>query len=93
MMRFADRDVPIIHITGIANLARRYGLALEPKGVPHPGEGNVFFRLEYNPWLAGSGIVLILAVMLAFIRMDVGMRILKGVHRQPRTSREPQPMV
>jgi poly-gamma-glutamate system protein len=93
MMRFAERDVPVIHITGIANLARRYGLALQPQGVPRPGEGNVFFKLEYNPWLAGTGIVVILAVMLAFIRMDVGLRILKGVQRRPQSSREPQPMV
>jgi poly-gamma-glutamate system protein len=93
MMRFAERDVPIIHITNIAKLAQRYGFALEPTRIPQPGEGNVFFKLEYNRWLAGGGIALILAVMLAFIRMDVGMRILKGVQRQPRTRGDPQPMV
>jgi poly-gamma-glutamate system protein len=93
MLRFAERDVPVVHITSIARLAARYGLAVEPEEMPRPGEGNVFYRLEYNRWLAAGGIVLIFAVMLAFIRMDVGMRILKGVKRKTGSERQPEPMV
>ena len=93
MIRLVERDVPIIHITNIASLATKNGLALEPEGIPRPGEGNVFFRLEYNPWLAAGGIGLIFAVMLAFIRMDVGMRILRGAQRRSDGSRQPEPMV
>ena len=93
MMRLSERDVPIVHITNIAALAAKHGLALEPEGIPRPGEGNVFYRLEYNRWLAGGGIALIFAVMLAFIRMDVGMRILRGTQRRSDTSRQPEPMV
>ena len=92
MLHFAELDVPVIHITRIANLAERYGLAQEPEGLPRPGEGKVFIKAEYNRWLAGGGIALILAVMLAFIRLDVGMRILKGA-RRPRERAQPEPMV
>ena len=92
MMRFAEHDVPVIHIFRIAELAERYGFPLEPTGIPRPGEGEVFFKLEHNRWLAAGGILLILAVMLGFIRMDVGMRILKAARRKGEAD-QPQPMV
>jgi len=92
MIHFAELDVPVIHITRIAYLAERFGLAQEPEGVPRPGEGKVFMKAEYNRWLAGGGIALILAIMLAFIRLDVGMRILKST-RRPREHVQPEPMV
>lgn len=92
MIHFAELDVPVIHITRIANLADRFGLPQEPEGVPRPGEGKVFVKAEYNRWLAGGGIALLFAVMLAFIRLDVGMRILKSA-RRPRTRAQPEPMV
>jgi len=93
MLRYSQRDVPVIHITQIAMLAKRYGLDAEQKELPRPGVGTVFYKLEYNRWLAGGGIALILAVMLAFIRLDVGMRILRGLPRRRGGNRQPEPMV
>lgn len=92
MYRFASEDIPVIHISGIAGLARRYGLSVNPTSMPAVGEGNVYAKPEYNRWLAAGGILAILAVMLAFIRLDVGMRILRST-RQKNKHAEPQQMV
>jgi poly-gamma-glutamate system protein len=92
MLRFSRRGVPVIHITRIELLAERYDLDRAPQKVPAVGQGNVFVREGYNRWLAGAGIVVILLVMLAFLRFDVGRRILRGA-RPSDTSKQPQQMV
>ncbi len=92
MLRFARRGTPIIHITRIANLVERYALDPAPTRMPPVGQGNVFVREGYNRWLAAGGILVILLVMLAFLRLDVGQRILRGT-RSSAGSKQPQQMV
>jgi len=89
MLRFAERGVPVVHITSLARLAKQHGLSENGDGgIPRVGEGNVYVKAEYNRWLAFGGIICILAAMLAFIRLDVGMRILRIA---PRRKEAPQP--
>lgn len=90
MLRFLDRDVPVIHITGIVPLARAYGLTVEPTSMPRVGEGSVYTKAEYNRWLTGTGILAILATMFAFIRWDVGLRLL-GQSRAGKARAQAQP--
>ena len=52
MTRFAKEDVPVIHLVQIEKLATCYGLPVQPKNMPIVGEGKVFYREEYNKWLA-----------------------------------------
>ncbi len=92
MLRFAERDVPVIHMTGIEGIARKYGLSIVPDGIPPIGEGNVYIKAEYNRWLAGGGLLLIFLVMLAFIRLDVGLRILRGSAKKQGAT-QPQQMI
>ncbi len=92
MLRFAERDVPVIHLTNIAKLAHEYGLPFEPQGIPPVGEGTVYVRAEYNRWLAGAGILVVFAVMLAFIRLDIGIRILSAT-RKKSGGTQPQQMI
>lgn len=61
--------------------------------MPRVGEGKVFVREEYNRWIAGVGLLAVLIAMLAFIRLDVGARILQGVWRRKDRARQPQQMV
>lgn len=93
MLRFAERDVPVIHLTSIEELGKRHGLDLRTEGVSPVGAGKVYVQEEYNRWLAGASVVLVLAAMLAFIRLDVGLRILRGASRSASGSRQPQQMV
>ncbi|MBK7580411.1 MAG: poly-gamma-glutamate system protein [Myxococcales bacterium] len=93
MLRFAERGVPVVHLTSLEALAKQYGFPTEARGLPRVGEGKVFVREEYNRWIAGVGLVAILAAMLAFIRLDVGARILQGAIRRKDRARQPQQMV
>ena len=92
MLRFAKRDVPVIHISRVKLLAERYGLPYEPRVAVPIGQGSVFVGSEYNRWLAFGGLVAIMAVMFAFLRWDIGMRVLRGM--RPRdTDASPEHMV
>jgi poly-gamma-glutamate system protein len=92
MLRFLQRGVPVIHIRRIARLARHYGLPVDPRVLPKPGEGSVYVRATYNRWLALGGLFAILLAMLAFTRLDIGLRLLGSARRtQDRT--EPQQMI
>jgi poly-gamma-glutamate system protein len=92
MGRFITEGVPVIHMVYVVELAQRYGLALQPTTMPAIGEGKIFVKLEYNIWLAIVGIVLILACMVAFIRMDLGFRILRP-QRSEKGDAHPEQMV
>jgi poly-gamma-glutamate system protein len=92
MLRFSKRGVPVIHVTSIEKIAEEYGLPVEPNGIPPVGQGTVYIKPEYNRWLALGGVALILAVMLAFIRLDVGLRILRGSRRK-HFAKQPEQMI
>ncbi len=71
MTRFVQEGVPVIHISGIAELAASYGLPLEFSAPEPVGAGGVYARVEYNPWYASLGIAAILLTMFAFMRLDL----------------------
>jgi len=77
MNRFANEGIPVIHMVYVTELAQRYGLAIQPVALRPIGEGKVFAKAEYNTWLAVALLVLIVVAMFAFIRMDIGFRILR----------------
>ena len=91
MLRYSERGVPVIHLSSIAHIAKQYGIRADSDASPKIGEGAVYSKAEYNRWLAGGGVLLVLFVMLAFIRLDVGLRILR-VRRKDK-GKQPQQMV
>ncbi len=91
MLRFAERGVPVVHVSNIAQIAKSNGLRADSEQDPRIGEGSVFIKAEPNRLLAGLGVGIILAVMLAFIRLDVGVRILRS--RKKESVKQPQQMV
>ena len=92
MLRFAKRDVPVIHLSRVKLLAERFGLPYEPRTAVPLGRGQVFVGSEYNRWLALGGLVAIIVLMFAFLRWDIGMRVLRGM--RPRDTNEtPEHMV
>ena len=54
LIQFADMGVPIIHVLGIADLARNHGLPISPDYQPQPGEGEIFVRTMYRFPLAAA---------------------------------------
>ncbi|MCA9618708.1 MAG: poly-gamma-glutamate system protein [Myxococcales bacterium] len=92
MLRFAERDIPVIHISRVKILAERYGL---PYGSTEPapiGRGRVFVATQYNKALTFGSLLVVLAVMVAFLRFDVGSRVLSS-KRAPPESQPPERMV
>jgi poly-gamma-glutamate system protein len=92
MSRFAHDGVPVIHLVRIDDLAHTFGLPTQPDRLPVAGQGNVFQREEYNRLLAGGALAGIFAVLFAFIRMDLGFRILQPRQRDQKAV-PPEPMV
>lgn len=74
--RFAREGVPVIHLIRIDTLATRYGLPLAPTRMPPVGEGKIFVRDVHNRWLAGGVLALLAALLVAFVRLDWGYRLM-----------------
>lgn len=93
MIRFAREGTPILHLVGIEDLAKRHGLPLRPTTMPAVGQGKVFYREEYNNWLAGAALLTIFVGLLTFIRTDWGLRLFQFGHAQKQGNQPPQKMV
>ena len=93
MSRFADEGVPVIHLININPIARHYGLEVAPKQLPAVGVGKVFSRAEYNPWIAGAFLVAIFLALYAFVRSDLGFRLMQLGGRKKKGMSHPEPMI
>lgn len=56
---FLSKNVPIIHLLNIENLARKNGIQVDPVPLPEPGKADVYYIVDYNKTL----ILLLLIVM------------------------------
>jgi poly-gamma-glutamate system protein len=92
MMRFARRDVPVIHLARMKLIAESYGLPFAQRTAIPIGQGRVFVNNEYDWRLALGGLITIVAILLGFLRFDVGMRMLRGMRKRDRGD-TPEPMV
>jgi poly-gamma-glutamate system protein len=94
MLRFATRDVPVIHVTSIEDLAKQFDLKEPQAGrVVAVGEGGVYAKLEYRRWLAGVALALLFAVMVLFIRLDFGFRLFRSSGTEEKRDAQPQQMI
>lgn len=92
MSRFLQQGVPVIHLSRITKLATAHGLEPQPRALPAVGQGDIFFREAYSPWLAGGALLVIVALLVGFLRLDWGHRLLAGKAHQGEPAR-PEPMV
>jgi poly-gamma-glutamate system protein len=90
--RMSMAGIPVIHLVRINTLAERYGLPIQPLKMPPVGEGKIFSKMEYNPWLAPIALAAILLAMIAFIRTDWGFRIFQ-TGRTKKERKPPEQMV
>lgn len=92
MLRFSEAGVPVIHLSNLSELCRRYGFPVAPQTVPRVGEGNVFVTVQYNLWLAGGVLFIIAALSTLFLRLHLGLR-LSAAMAGPRTRSAPSEMI
>jgi poly-gamma-glutamate system protein len=92
MHRFVEEGVPVVHLTKIEELAGRFGLPVMPTTIPVVGEGKIFKREQYNPWLTAGVLLGILIALYAFIRSDWGFRMQLSARRR-HNAEHPEPMV
>lgn len=93
MGRFLNEEgAAVINLREVETLARTYGLPAPPVTMPLVGEGAIYFREQYNPWLAVVVLATVLGSIWAFMRTDVGFRMLQMAHRD-RGNTHPEPMV
>lgn len=93
MAHFVTEGVPVIHLTQIEQLALHFGFPLHPNVTPPVGQGLIFFRDQYNFWLAGGLLFGILLSMYTFVRSEWGIRILTSTAHSKGTPRGQRPMV
>lgn len=91
MGRFIKRGVPLIHLTRIKRIAAEHGLPYGPRTLRPVGEGTVYTTENYNRWLAGGVIVLLLGMLYLIFRTSWGARTLGRFTR--REIKPPEPMV
>jgi len=99
MTRFLDQHVPVIHLVRVKDMATRYGLPVrtglpdEEYQMPAVGTGQVFYRQEYNTWIAAAVLAMIMVCLYGFIRSDWGFRFFQLNAARHKQVGHPEPMV
>lgn len=63
MYEYAARGVPVVNMLNMRQMAAENGLAYDPVPMSEPGEGGVYYDMEYPTWLSVIAAVLMLAVL------------------------------
>ena len=68
MIYMAEKNIPIIHLLNVNQLAQKYGLPVNPTPLPRPGAGEIFIQKRYSVMLtSGVTFFLIIAILFVFI--------------------------
>ena len=71
MIRFGYLGVPIIDISDIKYLAKKYGMPIAPEPIPEPPAGGVFFKNQYRTEIILVLLILYAALTFVVIRIDI----------------------
>lgn len=93
MSQFLEEGVPVVHLVEVGDLVTRFGLEVQPRTPPSPGQGKIFVQPEYNRWLAFGILISILGSLYLFVRSDLGFRMTRGGGGKPGDKGHPEPMV
>ena len=66
LIYMAEKNIPIIHLLNVNQLAQQYGLPLNPTPLPRPGEGDIFIQKRYSVLLT-TGVTFFLVIAIAFV--------------------------
>lgn len=84
---FLKQGVPVLNFSGIATIARRYGLPLTPTAAQPIGSGGVYNTMGYRRWLAVLWIGLIIAMIYVVTRISGVVSAFSSKHDDPRQIR------
>jgi len=62
----AEKNIPVIHLLNVNQLAQEYGLPANPTPLPRPGEGEIFIQKRYSVLLT-TGVTFFLVMAIAFV--------------------------
>jgi poly-gamma-glutamate system protein len=66
MIYMAEKNIPVIHLLNVNQLAQQYGLPTNPTPLPRSGEGEIFIQKRYSVLLT-AGVSLFLVIAIAFV--------------------------
>lgn len=66
IIQMAEKNIPVIHLLNINQLAQEYGLPVNPSPLPNPGEGEIFIQKRYNVLLTAA-VACLLAMSILFV--------------------------
>lgn len=92
MPSLSQQGVPCIHLIHVTDLVERYALQLAPLQAPEIGKGSIFRAIDYNKPLVSFVLAMVIGSLYAFIRTDIGFRLLRGSGRSGGDG-FPEPMV
>lgn len=75
MSRFARQNVPILNINYLKTLAQNYTIPISPKKIPKIGQGEIYYRLEYDKRVVSAVLVSIMVFLFMFMKLGIGYRI------------------
>ena len=84
---FLKQGVPVLNFSGIATIARRYGLPLTPQNIQPIGSGGVYNTMGYRRWLAGLWVCLILGLIYTVTRISGVVTAFGGRGKDPQQIR------
>jgi poly-gamma-glutamate system protein len=83
----AERRIPVIHLLDMTNFAEKHSLPTEVTPQPEIGKGPVFVREQYSVVSTTIYTIILMAVLIAAVRLDLRYYIVKNKHlfvRKPR---------
>ena len=66
LIQMAEKNIPVIHLLNVNQLALQYGLPLNPTPLPLPGEGEIFIQRRYSVLLT-AGVTIFLVIAISFV--------------------------
>ena len=71
MIIFGLSGVPIINLTSVTELARKYGLPIAPQPIPDVPSGDVFYKKKYRLQVVALLLLIYALVVFVVLRIDV----------------------
>jgi poly-gamma-glutamate system protein len=71
MILMGEKDVPMINLSDVDVLARRYGLPVAPEPIPDIPHGDIYFKEKYRLAVVIPTLIIYVIIVFIFIRIDV----------------------
>jgi len=63
---YLSKNIPVINLINIESLAFRQGLKIDPQPLPEPGDGDIYYQINYPRSIATISILIFLIISFCF---------------------------